>query len=83
MNNRYEIVVYWNAEDECFLAEVPELHASHPVRSGYGNAAMVDRDRASPKLDQGVGKYANGGTRLIDIRYGIGTRLQKIAWENV
>ena len=25
MNNRYEIVVYWNAEDECFLAEVPEL----------------------------------------------------------
>ena len=25
MNNRYEIVVYWSAEDVCFLAEVPEL----------------------------------------------------------
>jgi predicted RNase H-like HicB family nuclease len=25
MNNRYEIVVYWSAEDGCFLAEVPEL----------------------------------------------------------
>ncbi len=25
MNNRYEIVVYWSAEDNCFLAEVPEL----------------------------------------------------------
>jgi predicted RNase H-like HicB family nuclease len=25
MNNRYEIVVYWSAEDDCFLAEVPEL----------------------------------------------------------
>lgn len=25
MNNRYEIVVYWSAPDDCFLAEVPEL----------------------------------------------------------
>jgi len=25
MNNHYEIVVYWSAEDGCFLAEVPEL----------------------------------------------------------
>ena len=25
MNNRYEIVVYWSAEDACYLAEVPEL----------------------------------------------------------
>ncbi len=25
MNNRYEIVVYWSSQDECFLAEVPEL----------------------------------------------------------
>jgi len=25
MNDRYEIVIYWNEEDKCFLAEVPEL----------------------------------------------------------
>jgi len=25
MNNRYEIVVYWSAQDGHFLAEVPEL----------------------------------------------------------
>lgn len=25
MNTKYEIVVYWSEEDDCFLAEVPEL----------------------------------------------------------
>ena len=25
MNTKYEIVVYWSQQDECFLAEVPEL----------------------------------------------------------
>ncbi len=25
MNNHYEVVVYWSAEDSCFLAEAPEL----------------------------------------------------------
>ena len=25
MNSKYEIVVYWSAQDNCFLAEVPEL----------------------------------------------------------
>lgn len=25
MNNRHEIVVYWSAQDGCFLAKVPEL----------------------------------------------------------
>lgn len=23
--NRYEIIVYWSDEDECYIAEVPEL----------------------------------------------------------
>jgi predicted RNase H-like HicB family nuclease len=23
--NRYELIVWWSAEDECFLVEVPEL----------------------------------------------------------
>ncbi len=25
MNSKYEIVVYWSEQDNCFLAEVPEL----------------------------------------------------------
>jgi predicted RNase H-like HicB family nuclease len=25
MNNKYEIIIYWSKEDNCFLAEVPEL----------------------------------------------------------
>jgi predicted RNase H-like HicB family nuclease len=29
---RYEIIIYWSAEDEAFIAEVPELPR---VRSGW------------------------------------------------
>lgn len=25
MHSRYEIVIFWSDEDECFIAEVPEL----------------------------------------------------------
>ncbi len=25
MNPRYEIIIYWSADDGCYLAEVPEL----------------------------------------------------------
>ena len=25
MNSKYKIVIYWNEQDGCFLAEVPEL----------------------------------------------------------
>jgi predicted RNase H-like HicB family nuclease len=25
MNSKYEIVIYWSAEDEAYIAEVPEL----------------------------------------------------------
>ncbi len=25
MNSRFEIVIYWSDDDNCFLAEVPEL----------------------------------------------------------
>ncbi len=26
MNYKYEIIIYWSDTDDCFLAEVPELH---------------------------------------------------------
>ena len=25
MNHKYEIIIYWSNEDNCFIAEVPEL----------------------------------------------------------
>ena len=25
MTSRYEVIIYWSAEDDCFVAEVPEL----------------------------------------------------------
>ena len=25
MNSRYELIVYWSQDDECFVVEVPEL----------------------------------------------------------
>ncbi len=25
MNSKYEIIIYWSAEDQAFIAEVPEL----------------------------------------------------------
>ncbi len=25
MNSRYELVIYWNRDDDCFVGEVPEL----------------------------------------------------------
>ena len=25
MDNRYEIIIFWSGEDECFVADVPEL----------------------------------------------------------
>jgi predicted RNase H-like HicB family nuclease len=25
VENRYEVIIFWSAEDECFVADVPEL----------------------------------------------------------
>lgn len=25
MKSKYEIIIYWSSEDDCFIAEVPEL----------------------------------------------------------
>jgi len=26
MSSKYEIIIYWSDEDECFVAEIPELY---------------------------------------------------------
>jgi predicted RNase H-like HicB family nuclease len=47
MNARYELIVYWSKEDDCFLVEVPELPGCMADGKTYGDAvksaeAIVD-----------------------------------------
>ncbi|HEY6062955.1 MAG TPA: type II toxin-antitoxin system HicB family antitoxin [Chitinophagaceae bacterium] len=38
MNNKYEIIIYWSKEDNCFLAEVPELGGCMADGKSYAEA---------------------------------------------
>jgi len=38
MNKKYEIIIYWSKEDECFLAEVPELAGCMADGNTYAEA---------------------------------------------
>ena len=38
MNIKYEIILYWSKEDNCFLAEVPELAGCLADGKNYANA---------------------------------------------
>ena len=38
MKNRYELVIYWSDEDQCFIAEVPELPGCMADGSNYQEA---------------------------------------------
>lgn len=38
MQSRYEIVIYWSNEDDCFLAEVPELPGCMADGTNYQEA---------------------------------------------
>ncbi|MFZ2124786.1 type II toxin-antitoxin system HicB family antitoxin [Rhodoferax sp.] len=38
MQSRYEIVIYWSDEDDCFLAEVPELPGCMADGASYQEA---------------------------------------------
>lgn len=39
MDSRYEVVIYWSDEDQCFIAEVPELAGCIADGSSYQEAA--------------------------------------------
>lgn len=45
---RYEVIIYWSAEDEAFIAEVPELPgcaADGPTpQNALGNVEVVARE---------------------------------------
>lgn len=38
MHSRYEIVIFWSDEDDCFIAEVPELPGCMSDGSSYQEA---------------------------------------------
>ncbi len=38
MEYKYEIIIYWSKEDNCYVAEVPELPGSMAEGNSYGNA---------------------------------------------
>ena len=38
MNNKYEIIIYWSKDDNCFLAEVPELAGCMADGKSYAEA---------------------------------------------
>ncbi|MBC7875314.1 MAG: type II toxin-antitoxin system HicB family antitoxin [Ferruginibacter sp.] len=38
MNRKYEIIIYWSKEDDCFLAEVPELAGCMADGKSYAEA---------------------------------------------
>ena len=38
MNARYELIIYWSAEDNAFIAEVPELAGCAADGSTYAEA---------------------------------------------
>jgi predicted RNase H-like HicB family nuclease len=38
MQSRYEIVIYWSDEDDCFLVEVPELPGCMADGASYQEA---------------------------------------------
>ena len=38
MNVKYEIIIYWSKEDNCFIAEVPELPGCMADGTSYAEA---------------------------------------------
>ena len=38
MNNKFEIIIYWSKDDNCFIAEVPELAGCMTDGKSYAEA---------------------------------------------
>ena len=38
MNSKYEIIIYWSNDDNCFIAEVPELAGCKADGDSYATA---------------------------------------------
>lgn len=64
MNNRYEIIIFWSDDDDCFVAEIPELpgcmadgrtyqeavaHAEAAIQEWIATATELGRAIPEPK----------------------------------
>jgi predicted RNase H-like HicB family nuclease len=45
--NKYEIVIYWSREDDCFVAEVPEL----PLIKAHGDTQNEALENAQQAIE--------------------------------
>ena len=54
---RYEVIIYWSAEDETFIAEVPELPGcaadGATYRDALANAEVIIREWIETAKDEG------------------------------
>jgi predicted RNase H-like HicB family nuclease len=57
MSSRYEIIIYWSAEDDAFIAEVPELPGcmadGKTYQEAVANAETVIGERIETARDLG------------------------------
>ena len=51
MNQRYEIILYWSAEDDAFVAEVPELPGCAAHGATHAEALRQVQDAMELWLD--------------------------------
>ena len=57
MSSRYEIIIYWSAEDDAFIAEVPELPGcmadGKTYQEAVANAEMIIEEWLETAKDLG------------------------------
>ena len=57
MDSRYEMIIYWSAEDQAFLAEVPELAGCMADGATYeevvANAKVIIREWIETAMELG------------------------------
>jgi len=62
MSSRYEVIIFWSEDDECFVAEVPELPgcmadgASYQEAVTHAETAIRDWIETANKLGRPVPK---------------------------
>jgi predicted RNase H-like HicB family nuclease len=60
MNTRYEVIITWSPEDDCFVAEVPELPgcmadgATHHEAASNAEAAIRDWLETATRLGRPI-----------------------------
>ncbi len=57
MSNKYEMIIYWSKEDDCFVVEVPELPGcmadGHSYQEAASNAELIIQEWVDTARDAG------------------------------